>query len=283
MEPPSKRIFDTGLVSVGRFRCPPAHPLFRDSGPTGGHLLVFPRETVTITHAGKRPIVADPSCVMLYNRGQEYRRGAVTPAGDRCEWLALDGELVRDCVRAHAGSSDPERPFGDLAWAPGTARGYALARALYEHARGPRPDALLVEEVTLRLLDETVAAALGVRAARRVEHAELADAARRKLIARLDEPLSLGELARELDVSPFHLARVFRATVGRSLHAWRTQVRLNVALERVLDGADLTTVALAAGFSSHSHFTHAFHAAFGAAPSTVRKLPAAALSKILTA
>ena len=91
------------------------------------------------------------------------------------------------------------------------------------------------------------------------------------------------ELARALAVSPFHLARVFRATVGRSLHAWRTQVRLRVALERVLDGADLMTVALDAGFSSHSHFTQSFRTAFGAAPSTVRSLPAAALSKILTA
>jgi len=62
MESPSQRIFETGLVSVGRFRCRPSHPHFHDTGPTRGHLLVFPRETVTITHAGKRPIVADPSC-----------------------------------------------------------------------------------------------------------------------------------------------------------------------------------------------------------------------------
>ena len=75
MDSPSQRIFETGLVSVGRFRCRPSHPHFHDTGPTRGHLLVFPRETVTITHAGKRPIVADPSCVMLYNR-QEYRREA---------------------------------------------------------------------------------------------------------------------------------------------------------------------------------------------------------------
>ena len=285
MDSPSQRIFETGLVSVGRFRCRPSHPHFHDTGPTRGHLLVFPRETVTITHTGKRPIVADPSCVMLYNRGQEYRREAVTPAGDRAEWFAVPGALVHESVRAHAprAAGNPERPFGDLAWAPGSARGYALARALYKHVLAPRPDPLLVEEVILDVLDETVAAACGVRPARRAQHVDLADAARRLLAARLEEPLSLRELARALSVSPFHLARVFRATVGRSLHAWRTQVRLRVALERVLDGADLMTVALDAGFSSHSHFTQAFHAAFGAAPSKVRSLPAAALSKILTA
>ena len=54
-------------------------------------------------------------------------------------------------------------------------------------------------------------------------------------------------------------------------------LRLRAALERIADGEDVATLALALGFSSHSHFTSAFRRAFGVAPSQVRS------SKILTA
>jgi len=51
----------------------------------------------------------------------------------------------------------------------------------------------------------------------------------------------------------------------------------------VLDGAELAPLALDLGFASHSHFTAAFRAAYGVVPSALRRLPRAALRKILTA
>jgi AraC family transcriptional regulator len=96
----------------------------------------------------------------------------------------------------------------------------------------------------------------------------------------------------------FHLARVFKARTGFSLHAYRTQLRLRAALERVAPrhGAgpalrlrsgqaprrgsghggrdvDLIDIALDLGFSSHSHFTEAFRRNFGTTPSAVRNRP----------
>jgi len=61
-----------GAMQIGRFRCRPDDPKFANSGPIRGWLLVFPRTSVWIRHAGKSPVLADPSRVMLYNRGQEY-------------------------------------------------------------------------------------------------------------------------------------------------------------------------------------------------------------------
>ena len=60
------------------------------------------------------------------------------------------------------------------------------------------------------------------------------------------------------------------------------------ALDAVLDGGDdLTTIALEAGFSSHSHFTARFRRAFGCAPSAPRcdgrRTPASASCRIVTA
>jgi AraC family transcriptional regulator len=72
-------------------------------------------------------------------------------------------------------------------------------------------------------------------------------------------------------VSVFHLCRTFRAVTGQTIHAYRTQLRLRAALERVEYASDLSAVALDLGFSSHSHFTAAFRRAFGVTPSGVRR------------
>ena len=85
------------------------------------------------------------------------------------------------------------------------------------------------------------------------------------------EPLSLHELAARLSVSPFHLARVFRRRTWYSLHAYRTQLRLRLALERLPESRGaLTSLAFELGFASHSHFTDTFRREFGVPPSVVR-------------
>jgi AraC family transcriptional regulator len=273
---PSERVYEGGQVRIGRFRCRPQNPEFGDTGPTRGHLVVFPRETVTITHAGGRPIVADPTCVMFYNLGQEYRREAITPAGDRCEWFAFPTDAVEAAMRAHGGRvPDAERPFGGLTHGPSDAGDYLRQRRLFQRVvGGERPDPFWVEETALSLLDRAVGRALavsGATASRDVVHRDLAEATKAFLATRFAEALSLREVADAVGASPFHLARVFRRQTGRSVHGFRTQLRLRAALDRMVGGGgDLIHIALEVGFSSHSHFTAAFRAVFGAVPSAVR-------------
>src|SRR5262245_14301860 len=81
---------------IGRFRISPGHPRFHDTGPIERHILVFPRTTVKITRAGETPVIADPTRAMIYNRGQLYRRDAVSREGDRCEWFAFDATAIAD-------------------------------------------------------------------------------------------------------------------------------------------------------------------------------------------
>ena len=70
----------------------------------------------------------------------------------------------------------------------------------------------------------------------------------------------------------FHLAGVFKSRTGVSLHAYRNQLRLRAALERMHNrGVDLVEIALDLGFSSHSHFTETFRRHFGATPSLIRE------------
>ena len=81
---------------------------------------------------------------------------------------------------------------------------------------------------------------------------------------------SLDDLARYAGSSPYRLCRIFRAHTGQSIRAYRSQLRLRAAFDRLLQGADITDLALELGFSSHSHFTAAFRSRFGTSPSRLR-------------
>jgi AraC-like DNA-binding protein len=60
--------------------------------------------------------------------------------------------------------------------------------------------------------------------------------------------------------------------VGTSIYDYVLHERLAYALDAVLDcGDDLTSIALDAGFASHSHFTARFRGFFGCTPTALRR------------
>jgi AraC-like DNA-binding protein len=98
---------------------------------------------------------------------------------------------------------------------------------------------------------------------------------------------SIAKLGKVARLSHFHLCHVFREMVGVSLYEYVVQERLAHSLDAVLDGGNLTAVALDAGFASHSHFTARFRKFFGLTPTALRRAAtaghAAQLRKIMTA
>jgi AraC-like DNA-binding protein len=130
------------------------------------------------------------------------------------------------------------------------------------------------EEAVLGLVSEVMRRGSGVvlplPGGRRATeaHLDLAQRARAELARSPAAPTDLSTLARALGVSPYHLCRVFRATHGTTLHEYRIDLRLRLALERLADRrTDLSRLAFELGFSSHSHFTHAFRTRMGKPPS----------------
>ena len=115
-------------VHVGAFHARPDDPRFSDSGPAQGHLVVFPRTAVGVAHAGRRAFVADPTRVVFYNRGQQYRRTVVEPSGDRCDWFAFAANDVADAIRTHDPTvvERPDAPF-TFASAPSDGRAFVTA------------------------------------------------------------------------------------------------------------------------------------------------------------
>ncbi|MBV9180222.1 MAG: helix-turn-helix transcriptional regulator [Acidobacteria bacterium] len=86
------------------------------------------------------------------------------------------------------------------------------------------------------------------------------------LESRYTENLTLEELARIANLSPFHLIRVFRKEVGLPPHAYQTRLRLNHAKALLAQAATIREAALNAGFFDQSHFTHHFRKVFGYPP-----------------
>lgn len=58
----------------------------------------------------------------------------------------------------------------------------------------------------------------------------------------------------------------FRATIGSSVHAYLTQVRLDAAAAMLSDGRSVTDVALSVGYGNLSHFSKVFREHHGVNP-----------------
>ena len=70
--------------------------------------------------------------------------------------------------------------------------------------------------------------------------------------------ISLSELARLANLSPFHLTRVFAKEIGMPPHAFQTQVRIAQAKKLIRSGLPLADVAALTGFADQSHFIRHF-------------------------
>ena len=260
----------TDLV-LGEFRCLPDDDLWHTDNEIGDlpH-VVWPLTRVRIERAGRGAVCADPNTIVLYDAGTAYRRRRLASAGDRSLFLALSRDLF-ERLPAAAVDADGERfAAGHLLC---SARSWLHKETLAAAARTGHADPMRLEEMALDALCD----ALDEPARGGVPHprgplAERVDSARVLLGRRLAEPLLVTSVARAVGVSPFHLARQFRAVTGTSMYAYRQQLRIRGAVRRVLDepGADLSAVAAEHGFASHSHFTATCRRVFGAPPTALR-------------
>jgi AraC-like DNA-binding protein len=83
--------------------------------------------------------------------------------------------------------------------------------------------------------------------------------------------VALQDLARLVDLSAFHLNRVFRAEIGLPPHAYQTQVRIAVGKALIAQGVTIDRVAADLGFFDQSHFTHHFKRLLGFTPGAYRQ------------
>jgi AraC family transcriptional regulator len=275
----SRTLFRSPLVAVYDLDCCAPRGDRSAEEFSSGHSVVFPRSGVFIKHASNQDqLVAECTRVLFFNRYESYRVSHPVADGDSCTSIHFSQSPLVDFISSVDPSieNSPDRPFHSPAADCSTSITLKLHRLRHLLHHRQQADRLFVEEICALLLAESVANASQqrgvvrqpVRAVTRQAHRDLVDAVRVVLARRFRDKLSLGELARAVFSSPFHLARIFRRETGLSLHRQLTRLRLRHALEHLADGKpDLTMLALDLGFSSHAHFSHVFRSEFGSAPS----------------
>ena len=104
---------------------------------------------------------------------------------------------------------------------------------------------------------------------------DLAVEIRRLLMARVNDRLSIGEIARELKVSPTSAKESFRRAFGTGIIAYHSQLKIWQA-KRLLADHSLTVdqVSRRLGFSSHSYFSQVFQQHTGRSPTEFRRAAA---------
>jgi AraC-like DNA-binding protein len=78
------------------------------------------------------------------------------------------------------------------------------------------------------------------------------------IIDHFDQKISLQKLSKLVNLSQFHLNRVFSREVGMPPHAFQNQVRITRAKQLIKNGVPLSEVAVETGFADQSHFHRHF-------------------------
>jgi len=231
--------------------------------------VCLPYRGLFVWHVGRDDIVGDANQVLFVSRGEPFRLTQPVPRG-YAELIITPSE---DTLADVAGTS-PARLSSHPLFRRRSHRAdpslQRLRTRLLHRLESGVADPLRSEEAIVELLR----GAFHANGNGRPAHART-----RRLIARaktyLEENLSttvhLQQVARAAGASPAYLTDAFRRHEGIPLHRYLVQLRLSRALVELPHANDLTALALDLGFSSHSHFTAAFHRMFQCTPSAFRE------------
>jgi AraC family transcriptional regulator len=261
------RLFD---LSVGRVKDVQCDDLPPERGPEGccdNFRIALPYRGLYVWHAGRHDLVADANQILFMRAGEPYRLSGPTrePAA---AMMVIPNRHVWEEMGCSAGERLADHPaFARRSRHAEPRLQYLRMRFLYWLSSTSAMDELEGEELLLSLL----------RSALRTDHQQYRSngVATSRLIRRTKEfldgamsnPVRLGDIAREVGASPAYLTDLFRRVEGVSLHRYLTHLRLARALVELPHAENLSALALALGFSSHSHFSFAFRRAFGTTPS----------------
>jgi AraC family transcriptional regulator len=253
-----------------------------------GHNVIVTRRGAWVRDAEAGRTFADASTLTFANANETYRVRHPVPGGDHCTVFQLAEPSVR-ALMAHIdpAAADASAPRFPITHAPADGEAY-LAQRLTMASANRAADAgsvetLAAEEMALRFLR------LAARAAANAVHArtgarrrsnpansnryamDYAMRVRAVVARRYREPLTLAAVAANVGSSPYHLARIMMATEGIPIHRLVLRLRLRDACEALLDTRDdISSIALAAGFASHSHLSEAFRREYSVTPSALR-------------
>lgn len=207
--------------------------------------------------------------LMLGNAGEGYACSHEDSdgSGDDCTVLSLSPALFEESLSALGAAGSAGR-FG-RACLPPLPRVAGLFQALDAGA----DEGFALEEAALAIVAHVSRALRDGEAPAAVPRQdERARAAAHCIETRSAEALSLDEVAQVAGLSPFHLLRVFRHSIGVTPHQYLMRQRLMHALRLLRDTRrPVTDVAYDTGWADLSNFNKAFRREFGCSPRSLRR------------
>lgn len=208
--------------------------------------------------------------LFLLPAGEVHANRAKGTGGCSYRTLNIDPELLREAATQATG-----RSAGHPAFRPQVFYQPKLASWLGRAHQGLEDSATLLERESLLL------AALVVLVKRFAERIPGSAPERREryavrrvrdyLAAHYVENVSLGQIARLAELSPYHLNRVFAAELGMPPHAFQSQQRVVRARAMLRQGRTLADVAAETGFADQSHLTRTFKRVVGVTPGAYQR------------
>jgi AraC-like DNA-binding protein len=223
-----------------------------------------------VRHVGQTSAIAEANQVLFFNVDEGYRVSHPVTGGDACLSLAIDETLLRE-LAPKALTRDGAALTFKQPRARIDARTQALVALLRHSLITGRAETLEAESLTLTLISRALGPRTAHSSVASVGRQKLADRAKLVLATDLARRWTLGDIAAEVGGSPVYLTQVFQQVEGLPLYRYHLRLRLARALHLLPSYEDLTALSLDLGFSSHSHFSAAFKAAYGRSPSEFRE------------
>jgi AraC-like DNA-binding protein len=214
------------LVAVYEWRCEGHLPACPEECSEADEVVV-PRWGAFLREVEGRRVLADPGSALFFHRAESYRVRHPVRGGDGGTVFRLAAGAVAELLVPHAPSAaDRPNPRLPVPRIPLEGRAWVLHRLARRAALDPAVPPLEVEERAVAFLRAVVAEAArrsgrqrpAVPADRNPLAAEYAARVAEVVAARYRERLMLGEVARAVGCSPFHLSRLVTAAAGVPIH-----------------------------------------------------------------
>lgn len=211
-----------------------------------------------------------PGAILLGNHESCFECGHDHGAGDHCLSFMFDPTYFEAILSASPGVRTAVFPVPRLPPLMSFTRIFADAvLARYEN------DPVWLEQLALDLAGAVsilLADTKGLsREGTRRDEQRIAGALR-AIGADASTTMGIGDLAREVGMSPYHFLRVFRAVVGMTPHQFILRTRLqNAAIKLRRSSEPVMDVAFDTGFSDLSTFNRRFRSIMGMTPSDYRQ------------
>jgi AraC-like DNA-binding protein len=234
---------------------------FSRPGYESAHRLVLPRAGAYLVQVNGQEIFVDSGAAILTRPGDELRVAHPLGCGDTFTSVELDPALAdRWPPTAYRFPLDDATDLQHRVLVATCRQGF---------------DALAVAERLHAILDRLAPPVAGRgpgRPSTAVVHRRLVAEAR-EVLADGRYTYGLTEIAAQVNCSPHHLSRIFRAVTGETLTEYRNRMRIRAVLGDLQDGGDcLRTLAARYGFADQSHLTRVVRHHLGRPPSTLKRM-----------